>query len=138
MIRFSLKCAEGHVFDSWFKSGDACDTLLASGHVSCAICASTEVTKGMMAPRLRTERGEAPLSAPQNEMEQAIAALRKEVETRSEDVGDAFPDEARAIYLGDSPKRVIHGKAAPEEARALREEGVPILPLPFTPKRKTN
>ena len=27
MIRFALKCADGHAFDSWFQSGEAFDKL---------------------------------------------------------------------------------------------------------------
>ena len=32
MIRYSLKCAADHGFDSWFQSGSAFDSLLAAGH----------------------------------------------------------------------------------------------------------
>ena len=42
------------------------------------------------------------------------------------------------MHLGDSPERAIHGEAKPEEAKALIEEGVPVVPLPFLPNRKTN
>jgi hypothetical protein len=33
---------------------------------------------------------------------------------------------------------MIHGEAAPEEARALIEDGIAIMPLPFIPPDKTN
>ena len=42
------------------------------------------------------------------------------------------------MHDGRSDKRAIHGEAKPEEARKLIEEGVPIAPLPFIPKRKAN
>jgi len=34
MISFSLKCADGHSFDSWFQSSEAFDKLHAAGMVS--------------------------------------------------------------------------------------------------------
>ena len=40
------------------------------------------------------------------------------------------------MHLGDKPERAIYGEARPEEARQLLEEGVPLLPLPFTPTKK--
>ena len=42
------------------------------------------------------------------------------------------------MHEGRADARAIHGEAKPEEARALIEEGVPIAPLPFIPRRKTN
>ncbi|MEL6700535.1 MAG: DUF1178 family protein, partial [Pseudomonadota bacterium] len=38
MIRYTLKCDQGHSFDSWFASSDAFDTLHAAGHVACIEC----------------------------------------------------------------------------------------------------
>lgn len=78
------------------------------------------------------------LARPSSDLERAIAALRREVEARSEYIGPRFVQEARAMHLGDKPERAIHGEASPEEARQLVEDGVPILPLPFMPGRKTN
>lgn len=148
MIHFDLKCAEGHSFDSWFQSSDAFDKLLAAGHVACAVCGSTSVEKALMAPRVRPSRNAAApapdtgtkgaLSAPKSEAEAALAELRRKVEANATYVGGNFAKEARAIHDGDQPDRPIYGEAKPEEARALIEDGVPVLPLPFTPGRKTN
>jgi hypothetical protein len=49
----------------------------------------------------------------------------------SEHVGPRFADEARAIHLGETEARAIHGQATPAQADALREEGIPVAPLPF-------
>jgi hypothetical protein len=59
--------------------------------------------------------------------------LRQEIMANTDDVGTKFPDEARAIHEGDAPARSIRGQATPEEARALIEEGVGVLPMPFLP-----
>jgi len=42
------------------------------------------------------------------------------------------------MHEGDAPGRAIHGEAKLDEAKALIEEGIPVLPLPFRPSRKTN
>ena len=53
MIRYALKCAEGHSFESWFQSASAYDKLAAAGMVTCAVCGSSSVEKAIMAPRVR-------------------------------------------------------------------------------------
>ena len=150
MIKFSLKCAQDHVFDSWFQSAEAYDTLAARGLVSCAVCGDTNVLKSIMAPRVsagRSADSPAPaeaapsrhaLAAPGSEAERAMAALRRKIEANSDYVGTNFAAEARRMHDGDSPARAIHGEARPAEARKLIEDGVPILPLPFGPARKVN
>ncbi|PLL11064.1 DUF1178 domain-containing protein [Tabrizicola sp. TH137] len=137
MIRFSLKCDQDHGFESWFPSGAAYESLKAAGHVSCPVCGSVVVEKALMAPAVRPAREEAgPLRGAETPMEQAIAALKKQVEENSEYVGMNFVAEARRIHQGEAPERSIHGEARPEEAKKLIEEGVPVAPLPFLPARK--
>lgn len=48
----------------------------------------------------------------------------------TEDVGERFADEARAIHHGDAPARHIRGQASPEQAESLRDEGIEVLALP--------
>ncbi|NEX45786.1 DUF1178 family protein [Pseudotabrizicola algicola] len=143
MIRYSLRCAQAHDFESWFQSAQAYETLRGAGHVTCAVCGSAEVDKVLMAPAVRPSRAAsaapAPtLSTPQSEKEQALAALRAQVEANSEYVGMNFAAEARAMHDGIAPERAIYGEARPEDARKLIEDGVPVAPLPFLPRRKAN
>lgn len=144
MIRYALKCAEGHRFESWFQSADRYDALAKAGHVSCAICGSAEVEKELMAPRVSARDAASdpeetrPLSRPKHPAEQALAALRAHVEKTSTWVGRDFVRKAREMHLGEAPKATIHGEARPEEARALVEEGIPVTPLPFRPTDRSN
>lgn len=148
MIRYALKCAEGHGFESWFQSADAFDALAAKGLVSCAVCGGTDVSKALMAPRVaaaeeadpptRTPEPARPLSAPSHPAEQVLRAMREHIAKHSTYVGGRFAAEARAMHLGESEEKAIHGEANAEEARALIEEGVPIAPLPFLPPDKAN
>ncbi|MFZ1469866.1 MAG: DUF1178 family protein [Paracoccaceae bacterium] len=74
----------------------------------------------------------------QAELEKALIELRRQVEANSDYVGLNFAAEARRIHYGDAPERAIYGEARPEDARQLIEDGVPVAPLPFLPRRKTN
>lgn len=147
MIQYSLKCAEGHQFDSWFQSASAFDKLQAAGHVACAICGCGKVDKALMAPRVNSvdAPGAAPVPAPtpslsrdKTPQEQALAAMRDHVEKNSDYVGTDFAREARAMYLGEVDARPIWGEARQDEAKKLIDDGVPVAPLPFTPTRKTS
>jgi hypothetical protein len=150
MIQFTLKCDQDHRFDSWFKSAAAFDALAQAGHISCAVCGSSQVTKGMMAPRVSTGKSQIEadpavkdaaqtpvLSEPKGEIETAIKALREKVEATSDYVGADFVKEARAMHAGDAPERSIYGEARLDQAKELVEEGVQLMPLPFRPKRST-
>lgn len=152
MIRFALTCKNDHRFDSWFASGDAFDRLAAAGHLSCSVCGSPSVTKAPMAPAIGVSRAsdtpaEAQAPAPQSgavalpdpELAARLQALRAHIEANSTHVGRDFVRQAREMHLGERPERPIHGEARVEDASALLDEGIPVMPLPFlSPPRRTN
>lgn len=145
MIRYALTCGEGHDFESWFQSAASFDALAAAKHLSCPDCGDRRVEKSLMAPGVQATRAggggpedTATLSEPRNGREAALAQLRKEVETNSEYVGLKFAAEARAMHDGDIPHRAIYGEARIDEAKRLVEDGVPVAPLPFTPRTRAN
>lgn len=156
MIRYTLTCADAHRFESWFQSADAFDALAAKGLLSCAICGGADVTKALMTPRVASHDAPGPvqtaasvavaddppsarpLSAPSHPTEPMLRAMRAHLAQHSTYVGGAFAAEARAMHLGETQERMIHGEAKPEEARALIDEGIPIVPLPFVPPDKAN
>lgn len=145
MIKFTLKCDQDHQFDSWFQSAEAYEKLSHANMVTCAVCGSTKVTKAIMAPRVQASRTKTALTSPKNMRttpsplpEHALAALKKKVEETSEYVGTNFATEARDMHDGLAPERPIHGEAKLEDAKKLIDDGVPVLPLPFTPKRNVN
>lgn len=126
MIVFDLHCRDsGDVFEAWFRSGADFDEQAALGLVECPVCGSTQVAKAPMAPRLPAgSSGRASLIGKLAEIQSA--ALRD-----SEWVGDRFAEEARAIHLGESEARPVHGQATAAEARSLVDEGIPVAPLPL-------
>lgn len=74
--------------------------------------------------------------AAQKELIEAVRKLRDEVVAKAEYVGPRFSEEARKIHYDEAPARGIYGEATAEEARALIEEGVEVLPLPVLPDDK--
>jgi hypothetical protein len=149
MIQYSLKCCDGHQFDSWFQSAAAFDKLQNANMVTCVTCGVSEVTKVLMTPAVRPARkgaplgqpdtsNSSPLSTPAGPAEQMIADIREKVEANSEYVGNDFATQARAMHDGDAPEKAIYGEAKLDEARKLLEDGVPVLPLPFRPTGKDN
>ncbi|MFC6637284.1 DUF1178 family protein [Sulfitobacter sp. JBTF-M27] len=141
MIQYTLKCDQGHHTESWFQSAAAYDALERAGHLSCGICGSADVSKALMAPRVKTATDDvAPttpmLQNPTDDIQKALSALREQVESNSDYVGDKFASEARAMHLGEKPERSIYGEARLDQAKELIEDGVPLMPLPFRPKQK--
>jgi hypothetical protein len=138
MIRYALKCPEGHEFDSWFQSAAAYDTLVAAGHVCCAVCGVAQVSKTLMAPGVAADTADTADSARGQDAPQAraLARMRRAVEENATYVGGNFARKARDMHEGTAPETAIYGEASAAEARALIEDGVPVMPLPFRPKQK--
>jgi len=145
MIKYALACEKDHSFESWFPDSGSYETQARRGLIACPVCGSTRVSKAIMAPAIvggqKTERRPLePSPAPvallderQQRLRDMARRLRDEIVANTDDVGRKFPEEARAIHEGDAPARSIRGQATPEEARALIDDGVGVLPLPFAP-----
>ncbi len=131
MIRYNLKCAHAHEFEAWFRSSAAYDEQRKAGQVGCVVCGATEVEKAVMAPALKADRAPPSLTTPASPAEAVLAALRRKIETNSDYVGREFATEARRIHDGEAAERAIWGEASREDARALKDDGVPIAPIPW-------
>jgi hypothetical protein len=42
-----------------------------------------------------------------------------------------FAEQSRAIHSGAREPEAIHGQASPDEAKALLDEGITVMPLLF-------
>jgi hypothetical protein len=136
MIRYALRCEHDHGFEAWFGTSADYDDQAARGLVECPVCGSRAVSKQIMAPAVAGTRKSSPapdLAKMQTMMMQAAREVRSHVEQNFDYVGDAFAREARDIHEGRSEKREIYGEATPVEVRKLKEDGVPVAPLPPVP-----
>ena len=150
MIRYNLKCAEGHEFDAWFASAAAYGKQAENGAIECPLCGDRNVEKALMAPNLSRSGANAKVesetpddqrktvgmvSGAGGEAEKALGKLREFVEGACEDVGDKFPEEARKIHYGEAEARGIYGEATQRESEELVEEGIPVGRLPWRSRR---
>jgi len=136
-----LQCSGSHVFEGWFASEDDFASQLARGLVSCPMCADTEVTKKLSAPRLNLGSPRAPETGQQElvantgptgtELQAAWMAVARRVMADTEDVGTRFAEEARRIHYGETPQRGIRGKASQAETESLLDEGITVMQIPL-------
>jgi hypothetical protein len=141
MIRYALACDQDHEFEAWFPSSDSYDKQAAKGLVECPVCASTTVRKQIMAPAVSAATRDKGVNTPKR-FEEFAGKVREHIRKTHVYVGDKFAQEARAMHDGTKDEAPIYGEATPAEAEALRDEGVPVAPLPPpfapTPPKKVN
>ncbi|GAA0866069.1 DUF1178 family protein [Sphingopyxis soli] len=156
MIVFDLCCSAGdHRFEAWFASSESFADQQERGLIACPVCGDADVRKAVMAPRVGAKsnqmtsgaRAPAPVaddSGPGPEIVRKLladlAAKQAEMLPRSRWVGREFADAARAMHEGRAAEDLIHGQASPEEAQALRDDGIAAMPLlvPFVPPEAAN
>lgn len=135
-----LQCGHAHVFEGWFASEEDFASQCARGLVECPVCSDARITKKLSAPRLNLGHGREPMVAPANvpaapdvdaQLQAAWMTLARKILATTDDVGDQFTDEARRMHYGEVAERGIRGRASPEQAQALLEEGITVMPLPL-------
>lgn len=158
MIVFDLRCGRAHVFEAWFGSSADYAAQRARGLVRCPVCDDAAVEKAAMAPAVAAKGNrQAPAHPASRDNAEskarlaALAAMQAKVEAECDYVGRDFAAKARAAHDGkaraardgkartardgEATPRGMYGEATLGETRALLEDGVPIAPLPFRPKR---
>lgn len=140
MIRYALSCDGGHGFESWFRDSSAYDVQAEAGLLTCPVCGSGKIDKQIMAPAVAVHDEVAPVRQPiammggkDREIRAMLRAFRRHLEANAENVGADFAEEARKIHHGEADERAIYGVASPDEAKALSEEGIEVLPVPDLP-----
>ncbi len=73
------------------------------------------------------------LMAQERELRAKLKELRDHIVKNADNVGERFPNEARAMHYGDKEHRPIYGEASLEEARSLIDEGIEVAPIPVLP-----
>ena len=148
MIVFNLHCREGHRFEGWFGSAKDFASQRKRGLLSCPSCGSTQIERGLSAPRLNMGAQEpkpAPQKTPDMEGKDPFAVAQMlysrmldEILTKSEDVGAKFPEEARKIFYQEAAGRAIRGQATQAEHEELLDEGIPVARFPVPPSSRLN
>ncbi len=133
MIVYDLVCAQQHRFEGWFASTDDYARQHDQTMIRCPVCDDAAIERR---PSANVQIGRA--TAPATEHERAAIdsgeaealKLMRRLVASVENVGRAFPEEARKIHYDEAPKRGIRGQASPDEAESLRDEGIDFMSLP--------
>lgn len=133
-----LQCTHGHVFEGWFASEDDFVAQCAQSLVQCPVCGDPAVAKKLSAPRLNLGGGRDTQDISQHTPVPATAdpaltaawlAVARQIVASTTDVGDRFAEEARKMHYREAEERSIRGTTTADEARALLDEGIEVLPL---------
>ena len=143
MIVFDLGCDNQHRFEGWFASGEEFDSQLSKKLLLCPVCGSGNVVRVPHALRINTgvRIEPKPQASPASDQQYAnlgselLNKLIEHIIETSEDVGTAFPEEARKIHYREAAERHIRGTATPKEVEALTDEGIEVAALPVPPHR---
>ena len=135
MIKYNLICKCKTTFESWFSSSDEFDSLKKKKLIKCIYCNSSSVKKTVMAPRLGKKTNQIlKKNKFDTNIKKQLLAFRKYIEKNCQDVGEKFPQEARSIHYDKKTTKGIYGKATPEEASELKEEGIEVATIPWVNK----
>jgi hypothetical protein len=132
MILFTLRCANDHEFEAWFRDGRGFEAQHAAGEIACPHCGDSSVEKAVMAPRLARTREVTPAAA-LAQMRTALVEMRRQIETHCDYVGPRFAEEARRIHYGETDPHGIYGEATDTESRELADEGIKFGQIPWVP-----
>ena len=145
MIVYNLGCANDHRFEGWFSSPDDFEQQTKSNLLNCPLCGNNRIERMPHASYVSTGSVERQAEAPQpgtglphqyaNVRANLLANLIDQVLEKTEDVGRAFPEEARKIHYREAPERHIRGNATVKEVKALLDEGIEVVALPIPPHR---
>jgi hypothetical protein len=126
-----LQCSHGHRFEGWFASTDEFEAQLSRKLVECPVCGATEITRMPSAPRLNLSGATQARPVDPDALQAQVMRALREVLQKTENVGERFAEEARRIHYNEAPARSIRGVTTPEDAQALVEEGIDVVPLPI-------
>lgn len=138
MIVFELGCDNKHRFEGWFSSSEDFERQSAENLLACPMCGSDKIVRVPHAPYVNTGNVEpaakpaagAPRHYANFDTDMLARMVDRIIET-TEDVGAAFPEEARKIHYQEAPERRIRGTASIREVDALKEEGIEVVALPI-------
>ena len=138
MIKYNLKCENGHEFESWFSNSDEFDKLNKKNLLDCIYCSSKKIKKSIMAPMISNTKNKIDYNIMMKQEfkdeKYQLIKLRKYIEKNFEYVGKDFSKKVREIFYDKKNKKAIYGTTTPKEKEELAEEGIKLLSIPWVNK----
>jgi len=134
MIKYLLKCAKKHEFESWFLDSKEFEKLKKKSLIECIFCKSKNVDKSIMSPNINGNKKIIEEKINNNELNKIkkdLLKIRKFVEKNFKFVGDRFSKEVREIYYNNKKNKNIYGTASVKEKLELEEEGIVLESIPW-------
>ena len=129
MIKYNLKCKNGHEFESWFSNSEEFEKLKKKDLLECIYCSSKNISKSIMAPMISSQNNKDEyLKIFNNDLKNKkneLLQLRKFIEKNFEYVGRDFSKKIR---------KAIYGTSTPEEKEELIDEGIDLMSIPWVDK----
>ena len=138
MIKYNLKCKNGHEFESWFSNSEEFEKLKKKDLLECIYCSSKNISKSIMAPMISSQNNKDEyLKIFNNDLKNKkneLLQLRKFIEKNFEYVGRDFSKKIREIHYDKKSKKAIYGTSTPEEKEELIDEGIDLMSIPWVDK----
>ena len=138
MIKYNLKCNNGHEFESWFSDSREFEKLNKNKLLECIYCTSNKIKKSIMAPMVSgikyKEDRQFFLDKKLLKEKNKLIKLREYIEKNSEFVGDKFSEKVREVYYDKQTNKSIYGTTTTKERAELEEEGIDLISIPWVRK----
>ncbi len=137
MIKYNLKCHNGHEFESWFSHSNEFEKLNKKNLLECIYCSSKKIKKSIMSPMISNSKNkdsQVSLNKDFYKEKNNLLRLRKYIEKNFEYVGKDFSKKIRDIYYDKKNKKAIYGTATPKEREELTDEGIDLISIPWVSK----
>ena len=138
MIKYNLKCSNGHEFISWFSDSLEFDKLNKKKLLECIYCSSKKINKSIMAPMISggklKEDSSNLLNEKLSDKKKELLEIRNYIEKNFEFVGDKFSQKVREVYYDKKTRKTIYGSTTKKEREELAEEGIDLISIPWVSK----
>ena len=133
MIAFDLECAQGHIFEGWFKNIESFEEQNAQNLVICPYCNDRNIRR-VISPVVT--KSSSRKDGDNMDMEGFIDYRRLAMEVVNyvnknfDDVGPDFAKEALKMHYGVTDKKNIKGFATAAEEKVMQDEGIEFFTVP--------
>ena len=139
MIIFNLVCKSCQFkFEGCFDNSKEYEKQLRKNFINCPNCNSSSIKKFLMSPNLSKKSNAKKSVQNKKTVINNIKKYKKIIEKNFDYVGSNFTEEAKKMKYGEIDERPIYGEASVEQTKELLDEEISVVPLPWTPSKKTN
>ncbi len=142
MIAFDLECAQGHIFEGWFKNIESFEIQKGQGLITCPYCNDKDIRRVIspVTTKNSSRKEEEAVMKGAIDYRRLAREVMDYINQNFHDVGPGFTKEALKMHYGVTEKKNIKGSATQEEEKILREEGVEFfkVPVPIVDDKKKN